>query len=71
MADHRTETAAQALQAPPALTAIWMWFSGKDVNFWVGAAGIGFIALQAAYLLWKWRRDIRRDRLSYPPIEDK
>ena len=28
----------------------------------VGWATIIYIALQAAYLLWKWRRDIKRER---------
>lgn len=48
-----------------------MWVSGKDLNFWVGVAGLAFIGLQAGYLMWKWRRDIRRDRLNFPPIEDR
>lgn len=71
MSDHRTEAVTQAMQAPPALTAIWLWLSGKDVSFWTGIFGICFIAIQAGYLVWKWRRDIRRDRMNFPPIEDK
>ena len=49
--------AKAAVTATPAATGIAMWVGGKDINFWVGAAGIAFIALQAAYLLWKWRGD--------------
>lgn len=60
MSDHR-EALANSAMAAPALTGITMWVTGKDINFWVGVAGLVFILLQAGYLLWKWRRDIRRE----------
>lgn len=62
MADHRSEGATNALQATPSLTALALWVGGKDINFWVGVGGLFFILLQCAYLLWKWRRDLRHDR---------
>ncbi len=39
-----------------------LFFAEKDVNWWAAFMGLIFIALQIAYMLWKWRRDIRRDR---------
>lgn len=53
-----------AATAAPSLTGIAMWLSDREMSFWTGVAGIAFIALQAAYLVWKWRRDIRRDRMG-------
>ena len=70
MSDPRYEVPA-SVQAMPSIGAILIWFSGKDVNWWAAVLGMVFIAVQLLYVLWKWRRDIRRDRLSYPPIEDK
>lgn len=29
------------------------------LNDWVGIATIGYVLLQAAYLVWKWRREAR------------
>lgn len=62
MTDQHSTAVVNGAQAAPALTGIAMWLGGKDINFWLGVAGIAFILLQAAYLVWKWRRDIRRDR---------
>ena len=61
MTTHRSEAATNAIASTPSLTAIAMWLGGKDINFWVGVAGLAFILLQAGYLIWKWRRDIRRE----------
>lgn len=61
MADHRTEI-PQSIQAIPSAGAILLFFAEKDVNWWAAFLGLIFIALQIAYMLWKWRRDIRRDR---------
>lgn len=61
MADHRTEI-PQSIQAIPSVGAILLFFAEKDVNWWAAFLGLIFIALQIAYMLWKWRRDIRRDR---------
>ena len=61
MADHRTEV-PQSIQSLPSVGAILIWLSGKDINWWAAALGLLFIALQILYMLWKWRRDIRRER---------
>lgn len=69
MADHRQEAITGAVNATPALTGVIMWLSGKDINFWVGVAGIAFIGFQALYVAWKWRRDYRRDKASKEFLE--
>lgn len=61
MADHRIEV-PQTIQAAPSVGAILIWLSGKDVNWWAAVAGLLFILVQLGYVIWKWRRDIRRDR---------
>lgn len=61
MADHRTEI-PQSIQALPSVGAILLFFAEKDVNWWAAVLGMLFIVLQILYMLWKWRRDIRRDR---------
>lgn len=71
MNGHQTASdnaAASAAQAAPALTAIYMWFTGKDINFFVGVAGLFFIGLQCGYLLWKWnwQRELRRMHQAPP-----
>lgn len=61
MADHRAEI-PQSVQSIPSVGAILIWLSGKDINWWAAALGLLFIGLQILYMLWKWRRDIRRER---------
>lgn len=61
MTDPRSEV-PQTIQALPSLGAILLWLAGKDVQWWAAVSGLLFIALQVGYLIWKWRRDIRRDR---------
>lgn len=70
MSDGR-EGITNALQSLPATTAIALWIGGKDINFWVGVAGLVFITLQAAFLVWKWSwqhevRSRRRSRANRP-----
>jgi LPXTG-motif cell wall-anchored protein len=54
------EAASQAVQATPAALAI-----GADLVFgvtperWLTYLGIAFLVLQAAYLLWKWRKEAK------------
>lgn len=62
--------ATSAAQASPSLTAIWMWLSGKPIDFWVAASGFVFIWLQVAYMLWRWRRDARREAQGQHPVVD-
>ena len=71
MSDTKTEAVTSVAQAAPSLTAVTIWFTSKDVNFYLAMAGIAFIGLQAAYLLWQWswKREIRRKGLP-PPSGD-
>lgn len=62
--DHKSDAIANAIQATPSLAAIGYWLAGKDITFWGGVCGIVFIVTQWAYVMWKWRRDIRRDELN-------
>lgn len=61
MADHRTEI-PQTIQAIPSVGAIALFLTEKDVNWWAAFVGLLFIIVQLLYVLWKWRRDIRRER---------
>lgn len=63
----RQETVRSLIEATPAATAIVV--SNSDLDWWLKAAGIAFLVLQALYLLWRWRRDVRRDAQGKPPVE--
>lgn len=55
-----TQAAAEAAKAaPPVAVTIAALADGVTVNHVVGAATIAYVALQAAYLIWRWRRDMR------------
>ncbi|GAO73275.1 hypothetical protein [Comamonas sp. E6] len=40
-----------------AVTAGGFRLAGLPLSDWLVLASIAFVALQAAYLVWKWRRD--------------
>ncbi|MGF6211744.1 hypothetical protein [Comamonas sp. 4034] len=46
---------------PGAVTAGGFRLAQMPLSEWLILSSIGFIILQAAYLVWKWRRDYRRD----------
>ena len=46
--------------APPVTVTAVTWMSGLTLNDYVLLATLAYIALQAAYLAWKWVREIRR-----------
>ncbi|WP_349745247.1 hypothetical protein [Roseateles cavernae] len=69
MPDHRTEV-PQSIQAIPSVGAILLFFTEKDVNWWAAFIGLLFIFVQLLYVLWKWRRDIRRERVREALQED-
>lgn len=65
--DHK-ETATQIAQAIPSILAvIHSKVLGLSIDNWLGLCGIAFLVIQAAYLLWKWRRDWTRERSGLPP----
>lgn len=67
---NRHDTAVQiATAAPSVLAVVWIKILGLSINDWLGLFGIFFLVLQAGYLLWKWRRDIKRERRGQPPLD--
>lgn len=61
-AEQRQDIANAAYHATPgaAATSVFkVW--GLPLSEWLVVASLIFMALQAAYLIWKWRRDYRRD----------
>lgn len=53
---------ANAIQAVPALGLVSATASGHTLPEWAAIAGICFIVLQAARLLWVWAQEIRGKR---------
>ena len=73
--EQRHDLAVQSLNASPSIAAILATkVLDLSVDTVLGLAGIAFIAVQAGYLLWKWRRDWKRERerraARQPPPED-
>lgn len=57
----KEEAASQAVKAVPAVAAATTTMViGLTLNEWLAIASIAFIALQAVYLVWKWRREVKR-----------
>ena len=67
----KNELIKNAVEAAPAAAAVTagpvFGFALSDVTAVLG--GI-FLVLQMAYLIWRWRRDIRRERRNQSPTED-
>lgn len=61
-AEQKHDLATAAYQATPgAAAAGGARMMGLPLGDWLVLASIAFVVLQAAYLVWKWRRDARRD----------
>lgn len=61
-AEQKHDLATAAYQATPgAAAAGGARMVGLPLSDWLVVASIAFVVLQAAYLIWKWRRDARRD----------
>lgn len=45
--------------APPVAVVTATTIGAIDMTWLVGAVTVGYVLLQAAYLLWKWRREAR------------
>lgn len=57
------EIASEAAKAaPPAMITTIAAVGGLSLNNVIGIATLVYIVLQAGYLVWKWRRDWKRDR---------
>ena len=58
-----SEIASEAIKAAPPVTVTATALAGGiSLNNVIGAATLIYIVLQAGYLIWKWRRDIKRER---------
>ena len=61
-AEQKHDIANAAYQAAPgAGAAAGSRALGLPLSDWLVLASIAFVALQAGYLVWKWRRDSRRE----------
>lgn len=61
-AEQKHDLAAAAYHsAPGAAAAGGARMAGLPLSDWLVLASLAFVLLQAAYLVWKWRRDARRD----------
>ena len=54
----KQEVAQEAVKsAPPVAITGFAWMNGLTLNEMVALATLGYIGLQALYLLWKWYRE--------------
>lgn len=59
----RAEVIQESLKAsPPVTITAWAWMNGLTLNEVVALATLAYIALQAAYLIFRWIREIRRGK---------
>ncbi len=57
------DIASEAAKAAPPVTVIaTSTLAGWSLNNFIGAATLIYIILQAGYLLWKWRRDWKKEK---------
>ena len=55
--EHKVDIVNEAVKsAPPVAVTAASGLLGLSLYDWMLVATIGYIALQAAWLLWKWRR---------------
>lgn len=51
----------EALKAAPSVGAIFIAWASVPVEAWAARVGLVLLLIQAAELLWRWRRNIRRE----------
>lgn len=62
-AEQKQDIAVAVVQTTPgAASAGAARLGGLPLSDWAVIATIGFVVLQAAYLIWKWRRDYKREQ---------
>lgn len=62
-AEQKQDIAVAVVQTTPgAASAGAARLGGLPLSDWAVIATIGFVLLQAAYLIWKWRRDYKREQ---------
>lgn len=62
MINTETIVTEAAKSAPPVAISVASFVGGISLNNIIGVATLFYIILQAAHLIWKWRRDIKRER---------
>jgi hypothetical protein len=66
----KTDIIKHAAEATPAAVAVTAGpVFGVTFSHVASILGCIFLLLQMAYLIWRWRRDIRRERKDQPPRE--
>lgn len=53
------DIASAAVQTIPSVVVVTKYALGMPIQDWLAVSGIAFILLQAAYLVWKWRREAK------------
>lgn len=48
--------------APPVAVSVVSFLGGISLNNIIGVATLVYIVLQASHLVWRWRRDIEKER---------
>lgn len=71
--EQKHDAISQSAASLPSFGAIMAWLLGVPIEKWVAVAGLLFILIQAGYMVWKWRRDVRREaerikRHDPPPV---
>lgn len=62
-AEQKQDIAVAVVQTTPgAASAGAARLGGLPLSDWAVIATIAFVVLQAAYLIWKWRRDYKREQ---------
>lgn len=54
--------AMEVFKAAPSIGAILTGWMSVPVETWAVRAGLAFILMQAAYMAWRWWRDIKHER---------
>lgn len=62
LTDNAGEYVAAAAKASPGIAVAATAGAGIDWNIWVLVTTFVFTVLQIAYLLWKWRRDLKAEK---------
>lgn len=59
-----TEAGVAAAKLAPPAAVVTAAANGYTLQDWVGIATLAYIVLQAAYLAWKWWRELRVPRAA-------
>ena len=60
--DIKQEIITQTVHAVPSGALLGTVLANVTINQWQAGIAIAFILLQAVYLIWKWIKEVRRDR---------